>query len=147
MAFRRRRNRRRCCCSAPACLAWRCGKSGGNAQHRISLLFSSRPVWAAFLRLRNIACCVPGKMDAWVVLMGNVDIGRAGWAYKDWEGIVYPASLKRKQHPVEYLAQYFDLIEINTSFYGHLKPELVKLWCRKAATVNPEFVFTAKLHQ
>ncbi len=77
----------------------------------------------------------------------EVRIGVAGWAYKDWEGIVYPAQLKRKQHPVEYLAQYFDLIEINTSFYGHLKPELVKLWCRKAATVNPQFLFTAKLHR
>lgn len=77
----------------------------------------------------------------------DIRIGIAGWAYKDWEGIVYPEQLKRKQHPVEYLAQYFDLIEINTSFYGHLKPELVKLWCRKAATVNPEFLFTAKLHK
>lgn len=79
--------------------------------------------------------------------MSALHIGVAGWAYKDWEGIVYPPSLKRKQHPVEYLAQYFDLIEINTSFYGHLKPELVKLWCRKAAAVNPGFLFTAKLNK
>ncbi len=79
--------------------------------------------------------------------MPSLHIGVAGWAYKDWEGIVYPASLKRRQHPVEYLAQYFDLIEINTSFYGHLKPELVKLWCRKAAAVNPDFLFTAKLNK
>jgi uncharacterized protein YecE (DUF72 family) len=55
--------------------------------------------------------------------------------------------LKRAQHPVEYLARYFDLIEINTSFYGHIKPELGKLWCRKAAAVNPHFVFTAKLNR
>ncbi len=79
--------------------------------------------------------------------MPAIRIGIAGWAYKDWEGIVYPAHLKRKQHPVEFLAQYFDLIEINTSFYGHLKPELVKLWCHKAAAVNPQFLFTAKLHK
>lgn len=79
--------------------------------------------------------------------MSVLHIGVAGWSYKDWEGIVYPASLKRKQHPVEYLAQYFDLIEINTSFYGHLKPELVKLWCRKAGAVNPNFLFTAKLNR
>ena len=50
---------------------------------------------------------------------GQVLIGPAGWAYKDWEGIVYPPGLKRAQHPAEYLAQYFDLIEINTSFYGN----------------------------
>jgi uncharacterized protein YecE (DUF72 family) len=77
----------------------------------------------------------------------SVHIGTAGWSYKDWEGIVYPGSLKRARHPVEYLAQYFDLIEINTSFYGNLKPELAKLWCRKALAVNPRFLFTAKINK
>lgn len=77
----------------------------------------------------------------------NIKIGPAGWAYKDWEGIVYPAQLKREQHPVEYLAKYFDTIEINSSFYGHIKPEIAMLWCRKARVSNPEFTFTAKLHR
>ena len=45
-----------------------------------------------------------------------IKIGTAGWSYKDWDGIVYPASLKKTKHPVEYLAQYFDMVEINTSF-------------------------------
>ncbi len=77
----------------------------------------------------------------------SLHVGVAGFAYKDWEGIVYPEQLKRKQHPVEYLAQYFEVIEINTSFYGHIKPEVGKLWARKAATVNPNFLFTAKLNK
>jgi uncharacterized protein YecE (DUF72 family) len=77
----------------------------------------------------------------------RIHLGTAGWSYKDWEGVVYPAQLKKTQHPVEYLARYVDLIEINTSFYGHIKPELGKLWCRKAAAVNPSFVFTAKLNK
>ena len=76
---------------------------------------------------------------------GNIRIGTAGWSYKDWEGIVYPARLKH--HPAEYLARYFDVIEINTSFYGPIKPELAKLWSRKVAGVNPEFKFTAKLYK
>lgn len=79
--------------------------------------------------------------------MQGIHIGTAGWSYKDWQGIVYPDQLKKTKHPVEFLAQYFDLIEINTSFYGHIRPELGKLWCRKAAAVNPEFVFTAKLNK
>ena len=79
--------------------------------------------------------------------MGAVHIGVAGWAYKDWEGIVYPPGMKRALHPVEYLAQFIDLIEINTSFYGHIRPELGKLWCRKAASLNPDFLFTAKLNR
>ncbi len=77
----------------------------------------------------------------------RIYIGTAGWSYKDWEGIVYPAQLKKTQHPVEYLAQYIDLLEINTSFYGHIKPEWGKLWTRMARDVNPEFVFTAKLNK
>jgi uncharacterized protein YecE (DUF72 family) len=79
--------------------------------------------------------------------LSKIRIGTAGWSYKDWEGVVYPEQLKRSQHPVEYLARYFDLIEINTSFYGHIRPELGKLWCRKAASVNPRFLFTAKLNK
>lgn len=79
--------------------------------------------------------------------LSRLRIGVAGWSYKDWDGVVYPAQLKKAQHPLEYLAQYIDLIEINTSFYGHIKPELGKLWCRKAAGVNPRFMFTAKLNR
>lgn len=76
-----------------------------------------------------------------------IKIGTAGWSYKDWEGIVYPPSLKKEKHPVEYLAEYFDLVEINSSFYGHIKPEIGLLWARKARAVNPEFIFTAKLNK
>ena len=45
------------------------------------------------------------------------------------------------------MARYFDMLEINTSFYGHIKPEWGKLWCRKARLVNPGFLFTAKLNR
>jgi len=54
---------------------------------------------------------------------------------------------RRKLHPLEYLARFFDTTEINTSFYGPLKPEWAKLWCRKVATVNKKFLFTAKLYR
>lgn len=80
-------------------------------------------------------------------MAGNVLVGTAGWSYKDWDGIVYPPGLKRKQHPVEYLAQFLDCIEINSSFYGHIRPEVAKLWCRKAAGANRDFRFTAKLYR
>ena len=75
-------------------------------------------------------------------------IGTAGWSYKDWEGIFYPPGMRgRREHPLEYLARFFDTTEINTSFYGPLKPELAKLWCRKVAPVNKNFLFTAKLYR
>jgi len=79
---------------------------------------------------------------------GEIRVGTAGWSYKDWEGIFYPPGMqRRKQHPLEILARCFDVVEINTSFYGHIKPELAKLWARKVDAVNPRFVFTAKLHR
>jgi uncharacterized protein YecE (DUF72 family) len=78
----------------------------------------------------------------------QIRVGTAGWSYKDWEGVFYPPGMaRRKQHPLEYLAQCFDMVEVNTSFYGHIKPELAKLWARRVDAVNPEFVFTAKLHR
>jgi uncharacterized protein YecE (DUF72 family) len=54
---------------------------------------------------------------------------------------------QRKVHPLEYLARFFDTAEINTSFYGPLKPELAKLWAKKVSAVNPRFLFTAKLYR
>ena len=77
----------------------------------------------------------------------QIYVGTAGWSYKDWEGIVYPAQIKKSQHPVEFLANYLDVLEINTSFYGHVKPEWGKLWSRMARAVNPAFMFTAKLNR
>ena len=81
-------------------------------------------------------------------LAGKIRVGTAGWSYKDWEGIFYPPGMqRRKQHPLEILARCFDVVEINTSFYGHIKPELAKIWVRRASGVNPNFLFTAKLHR
>jgi uncharacterized protein YecE (DUF72 family) len=78
----------------------------------------------------------------------DVRIGTAGWSYKDWDGIFYPSGMShRKLHPLEYLSRFFDTTEVNTSFYGPLKPEWAKLWCRKVAAVNKNFLFTAKLYR
>jgi len=77
-----------------------------------------------------------------------IRVGTAGWSYKDWEGIFYPSGMQhRKQHPLDLMAQCFDVVEINTSFYGHIKPHLAKLWVKRAVSVNPNFMFTAKLHR
>jgi uncharacterized protein YecE (DUF72 family) len=78
----------------------------------------------------------------------SIRIGTAGWSYKDWEGIFYPPGMRqRRVHPLEYLARFFDTAEINTSFYGPLKPELAKLWSKRVAAVNRRFLFTAKLYR
>jgi uncharacterized protein YecE (DUF72 family) len=71
-------------------------------------------------------------------------VGPAGWSYTDWEGIVYPRHKPRGFHQAAYLAQFFDTIEINTSFYSPPRAEVVKAWAAKIA-FNPNFKFTAKL--
>jgi len=74
--------------------------------------------------------------------------GTAGFQYPDWRGIVYPHDVKKRYgHELSYLALYFDCCEINTSFYGHIRPEIGKLWAQKVQEANPNFVFTAKLHR
>ena len=78
----------------------------------------------------------------------SIRVGTAGWSYKDWEGIFYPSGMsRRKQHPLGLIARCFDVVEINSSFYGHIKPEIAKLWAKIVSDVNPGFVFTAKLHR
>src|SRR5437764_2838961 len=81
-----------------------------------------------------------------LTLRNVIRIGPAGWAYKDWEGIVYPADKPKGFDPVRYLAQCFDTIEINSSFYGPPRSQAAKSWAERASG-NPRFKFTAKLYK
>ncbi len=76
----------------------------------------------------------------------SLRIGTAGWSYPHWNGVVYPKTRAGGFHPIEYLSKQIDAIEINSSFYQPLKPEIVTVWMKKVER-NPRFQFTAKLHQ
>jgi uncharacterized protein YecE (DUF72 family) len=78
--------------------------------------------------------------------MGEIFVGPAGWSYADWAGYVYPARRPKGFHEATYLAQFFDTIEINTSFYQPLNPEHARQWLGRVAA-NPRFLFTAKIWQ
>jgi uncharacterized protein YecE (DUF72 family) len=80
------------------------------------------------------------------MVMSDIRIGPAGWSYSDWAGYVYPTPRPKGFHEATYLAQFFDTIEINTSFYQPLNPEHAKQWLDRVSA-NPRFVFTAKLWQ
>jgi uncharacterized protein YecE (DUF72 family) len=73
-------------------------------------------------------------------------VGPAGWSYPDWAGYVYPLRRPKGFHEAGYLAEFFDTIEINTSFYQPLRPEHAAQWIDRVAA-NSRFVFTAKLWQ
>ena len=78
--------------------------------------------------------------------MNKVYIGPAGWSYKDWEGIVYPTQKEKNFDQLAYLAQFFNVIEINSSFYRPPAVRTVAKWVQRV-NHNPGFKFTYKLWQ
>ena len=78
--------------------------------------------------------------------MADYFIGTAGWSYADWEGIVYPQKKAQGFHALIFLAQYINIIEINSTFY---RPPVIQIslsWIKKVENY-PEFLFAVKLHQ
>jgi len=77
----------------------------------------------------------------------KIFVGTSGWSYEDWDGVFYPLGMDlRREHPLTYLAQYFDMVEINTSLNEYIKPEWAKVWAKRVDAANPQFKFTAKLY-
>ena len=80
------------------------------------------------------------------ILSTKIRVGTAGWSYKDWHGIVYPEPSEKKVKELDYLANYFNVAEINSAFYRPANRFMSEAWVRKVAH-NPDFLFTAKLWQ
>jgi len=71
-------------------------------------------------------------------------LGPAGWLYKDWEGIVYPREKPKGFDQLRYIAEFFDTVEVNSSFYGPPLPKTTASWVRRVKE-HHDFRFTAKL--
>jgi uncharacterized protein YecE (DUF72 family) len=78
--------------------------------------------------------------------MAKYHIGPAGWSYEDWDGIVYPPRKGRGFHPLLFLMNYINIVEINSTFYRPAAPGLVLSWLKKVEG-HPDFLFSVKLHQ
>ncbi|HEX9426474.1 MAG TPA: DUF72 domain-containing protein [Candidatus Polarisedimenticolia bacterium] len=72
--------------------------------------------------------------------------GIAGWDYPDWEGVVYPSPPPRGFDRLTFLTGFFDVIEINVTFYRQPDVSAARSWAARAAG-RPGFRFTAKLYQ
>ena len=83
-------------------------------------------------------------MNGMTTPAARIHVGPAGWSYEDWKGIVYPTRMPRSLHPLTFLCQYFDAMEINSSFYYPANPKHAESWVKKVEA-NPAFLFTAKL--
>ena len=75
----------------------------------------------------------------------QIYIGTSGWSYPKgegtWKGFFYPQG---KINELEYYSQFFNTVEINSSFYRPPNPGYVYNWARK---VPDNFLFTVKLWQ
>lgn len=74
----------------------------------------------------------------------TIRVGVAGWDYRDWKGVVYPAPRPRGFDPVKYLARYLDVIEINSTFYRPPRASVAERWAERVADFEA-FRYTAKL--
>src|SRR6476660_2061490 len=70
---------------------------------------------------KQFITCMPAKRSARAKASRRetiVRFGPAGWLYKDWEVIVYPREKSKGFDPLRYIADFFDTVEINSTFYG-----------------------------
>jgi len=75
--------------------------------------------------------------------MVKISIGTAGWDYKDWIGTFYPKKLEKSQH-LEYFSKYFNVVEINSTFYNLPSSSMVENWYNR---VPQNFRFIVKVWQ
>ncbi len=75
-----------------------------------------------------------------------IRVGTAGWAYEDWNGILYPSKPARGFDRLALMASLFDTNEINSTFYRIPTPHQTADWSRRVAH-NPRFSFTVKLYR
>ncbi len=75
--------------------------------------------------------------------MARIHIGCAGWDYKDWIGPFYPKLLESYNRLVFY-TKYFNVIEINNTFYSLPKFSIVQNWSEQAPA---DFKFIVKVWQ
>jgi uncharacterized protein YecE (DUF72 family) len=69
-----------------------------------------------------------------------ITIGIAGWAAKDWDGVVYP---RGEKDWLAYVARHFDHVEISSTFHSAPSEHAAGLWALSVAD-NPRFTFSAR---
>ncbi|MFO7795434.1 MAG: DUF72 domain-containing protein [Promethearchaeati archaeon] len=73
--------------------------------------------------------------------MVELKIGCAGWSYDDWIETFYPKHLNRSDH-LNFYSKYFNLVEINATFYNLSSKEMVFNWNNR---VPEDFRFAVKV--
>jgi uncharacterized protein YecE (DUF72 family) len=74
---------------------------------------------------------------------GKILVGTASWSDPGFVERWYPKKMPARER-LQWYAQHFDMVEVNSTFYSVPEPRMVERWC--AATPN-DFTFDVKLHQ
>lgn len=78
--------------------------------------------------------------------MTKIYYGTAGWSYKDWVGAFYAKAQSVKYDWLTFYSEYFNCVEVNSSYYSYINPRVVEGWIEKVSGAE-DFLFTVKLHQ
>lgn len=76
----------------------------------------------------------------------GVYIGTAGWLYDDWQNVFYPQKQSASFNLLQFYSVYFNVVEVNSTYYTYLKPNIIEGWVDKTSD-NNNFKFVIKLHQ
>jgi uncharacterized protein YecE (DUF72 family) len=79
-----------------------------------------------------------GKTEA-----GKILVGTASWSDPGFVERWYPKKMPAGER-LQWYAQHFEMVEVNSTFYSVPEPRMVERWC--AATPD-DFTFDVKLHQ
>jgi uncharacterized protein YecE (DUF72 family) len=74
---------------------------------------------------------------------GEILVGTASWSDPGFVERWYPKKMPAGER-LQWYAQHFDMVEVNSTFYSVPEPRMVERWC--AATPD-DFTFDVKLHQ
>jgi uncharacterized protein YecE (DUF72 family) len=77
----------------------------------------------------------------------EVLIGMGGWELPDFNNVFYPAKLEKGFRKLEYFSFFFDLVEVNSTFYNtSLTAVQSNRWLKDVGD-NSRFMFTIKLYR
>ncbi|MBU2493973.1 MAG: DUF72 domain-containing protein [Bacteroidetes bacterium] len=72
-------------------------------------------------------------------------IGTAGWTYHDWSPSFYPQNQTSSFNWLTFYSQYFNVVEVNATFYKPFSEKAVYNWIKKVEACV-DFMFVLKLH-
>jgi uncharacterized protein YecE (DUF72 family) len=73
----------------------------------------------------------------------EIRVGTSGYSYEDWRNVFYPPQMPKSRF-LEFYAQYFNAVEINSTYYAVPSPFTVERLVQKTPS---EFCFVVKAHQ